>query len=141
MLQQASRLDAVHNPTETRLGVSGLEVGWSMLAFFIASWGKPAKWQAAIHAVHRSAVTTYNPALLCLLARDMGDMGRGHRTVDGGPEIGTGGLWLCQLGLIRRKSVLAFLARGLALINKPVLDCIWRVVWLLWVDEVNSFQS
>ena len=37
LLQQASRHDAVANPTETRLGVSGLEVGWSMLAIRLAA--------------------------------------------------------------------------------------------------------
>jgi len=62
----------------------------------------------------------YTPVLICLLARDMGDTGQGHLTVDGGPEIGTGGLWLCQLGL-------ACLARGLALTNKRVLDCILTI--------------
>ena len=58
-----------------------------------------------------------------LLARDMGDTSQGHRTVGGGPEIGTGGLWLCQLGLARRALVLACLARGLVLTKKPALDC------------------
>ena len=46
-----------------------------------------------------------------------------HRTVDRGYKIGTGGLWLCQLGFARRTLVLACLGRGLALTNKPVLDC------------------
>jgi hypothetical protein len=31
---------------------------------------------------------------------------------------------LCRLGLVRRALVLVGLARGLALTNKPVLDCI-----------------
>jgi hypothetical protein len=29
------------------------------------------------------------PALVCSLARDLGDTSQGHRTVDGGPEIRT----------------------------------------------------
>jgi hypothetical protein len=31
------------------------------------------------------------PALVCLLAQDIGDTSQGHRTVGRGPEIGTGG--------------------------------------------------
>lgn len=44
----------------------------------------------------------YIPALACLLARDMGDLRQGHRTVDGGPgtgtqgpKVGTGGPYIC----------------------------------------------
>ena len=35
---------------------------------------------------------TYTLALVCLLARDVGDTSQSHPKVDGGPEIGTGGL-------------------------------------------------
>ena len=60
------------------------------------------------------------PALVCMLARDMGDASQGYLTVVGGTEIGIRGLWLCQLGFARRESVLIFLARDVALTNKPV---------------------
>ena len=43
----------------------------------------------------------FNPVLVCLLGRDIGDTSQGHLTFDGGPRIGTGGPWslptrLCQ---------------------------------------------
>jgi len=82
---------------------------------------------------------SYTPALVCLLARDMRDTNQGHLTVDGGLEIGTGGLWLCQIGLARRQSVLACLARGLALTNEPVLDCrLWVLAHGLWAMGYRS---
>ena len=59
----------------------------------------------------------------CLLPRDIGDISQGHLTVNGDPEIETGGLYLCQPGLARRESGLACLARDLELTNKPVLEC------------------
>jgi len=65
----------------------------------------------------------FTPALVCLLARDRRAKSEGHLTVGGGPEIGTEGLWLCHLRLARRESALACMTRGLALTNKPVLDC------------------
>ena len=69
----------------------------------------------------------YNPRPVCLLARDMGDTSQGHLTVDGGPEIGTGGLNLCQIGLARGELVFACVARGLGLTDKPVLYCMARI--------------
>ena len=64
----------------------------------------------------------YTPALVCLLARDIAETSQGHLTVDRGPEIGTRGLYLSGPGLFERESVLACLARGLALTNKPGLE-------------------
>jgi hypothetical protein len=72
------------------------------------------------------AEDTYTPALVCLLAREMRNANQGHLTVDESPEIGTRGLSLCQVGFTRSELVLACLARGLALTNKPVLYCIDR---------------
>lgn len=53
-----------------------------------------------------------------LLARDIGNRSQGHLAVERGPEIQTGGLSSCQLGLSRRESALTCLAGGLALTKK-----------------------
>jgi len=79
----------------------------------------------------------YTPALACLLARDMGDSSQGHRTIDGGPEIGTGGLLLYQPDHIRRESILGCLARGLALTNKPSIG-LYRLLALAPALQVTE---
>ena len=59
-----------------------------------------------------------------LAAQDICKISQGDPPFDGGPEIGTGGLYLCQLDLARRELALGCLARGLALtIKLPVLYC------------------
>jgi len=42
-------------------------------------------------------ITNEHTPALGFLLRDMGDTRQGHLTIDRGPEVGTGGLWLCQL--------------------------------------------
>jgi hypothetical protein len=39
--------------------------------------------------VQASWERSYTPALVCLLAQDMGNASQGRPTVDGSPEIGT----------------------------------------------------
>ena len=47
-----------------------------------------------------------------LSSRDVGDAGQGSLKVDGGPEVGTGGIYWCNVGLAGRELGLVSLATG-----------------------------